>query len=752
MHDDRALGDGRLDLGAPGPDPRVDDRLEPPAGLGVAEHDRAERRSVQLAVLGEHVRAERIDDLRESARARSDDLAGELVGVDHHGSQLGEQGRDRALPRGDSPGQSYSHEMSLERQGRAYALCMTRRLGLLLALALLPLMWMGAAQADPNDRQVSITGDHVVGTYPTYDTDVDRFGVRTDSTDESDITVTVSGVSPSAYILVDKIYDIEPDRPTVFHALKPGDTLTILIDDQGLTTKQSWVFLPPGFPEISTAGPTTGTPVFVGLVSYGSSHSFQAILDRGGVPYRAWEAPEPNDFRAQPQAGARGPAYTMFEPVKESPDDTEYGYRVLEMNSRFEVVGTRRLVPDRIPGDLPLTPDDTDFYDVQYLPDGRVILVGYHRDFHQTESPWLDAIIQIQTPDGLPLFTWSSARYIHRADARVLGAKGEDYAHINSVDYQPNGDIVASFRNTGEVLRIATKPHDGYQSGQVIWRLGGNRNEFTFVDDPFGGFCAQHDARILPNGHLSVFDNGSRRDTTGPGAPQTADMCPAPAGGDLVARAQSRVAEYRLNTRTMTATLVHSFVPTGRYSPFAGNAQRLDSGNTFVGWANTQQSDGTPPFASEVAPDGEEVWSASAPGWFSYRAFTQPIAPSREVTLALNNVKSQGPNVVRAGAKPFRVYLSIDNRGSAHDRFRVQQKRVGRFDVRYRFRGKDVTAAVRHGGWVTPSIRRREGITMMVVVRRGHARHGSQHLLRVRATSLHEWSTTALAYELMRAK
>lgn len=348
------------------------------------------------------------------------------------------------------------------------------------------------------------------------------------------------------------------------------------------------------------------------------------MIDAHGVPLHVREAEEPNDFAPH----ATGPDYTVFEPVKESPDDTEYGYRVREYDAQYRLAGLQRLRP--VAG-LGVTPDDTDFHDVQYLPDGRMVLVGYHRDVRADGTPWLDAILQVVDARGRPAFTWSSKGHVDPAVGYVYGAKGEDYVHLNSVEMQPDGDLVASFRNTGQILRIATVAHDGFAPGDVVWRLGGERSEFSFIGDPYGGFCAQHDARILTNGHLLVFDNGSRRDESGPGFPQTADMCPDPTDptGPRTARPQSRIVEYALDTEAMTATQVWSHVPEGRYTEFAGNAQRLDDGSTLASWSRTEAEDGSvAPFVSRVSAAGEEVWSLQAEGWFSYRAFSHP-APDR---------------------------------------------------------------------------------------------------------------------------
>jgi hypothetical protein len=105
-HDVRAGIGPRGDLlRARGGDPRVRDAAEVGARGLVGEGDRREPLAVELAVGGEDRRAEPRDQLRERRLTRLDDLARELIGVDHGGAALREHARDGALARRDAPGQ-----------------------------------------------------------------------------------------------------------------------------------------------------------------------------------------------------------------------------------------------------------------------------------------------------------------------------------------------------------------------------------------------------------------------------------------------------------------------------------------------------------------------------------------------------------------------------------------------------------------------------------------------------------------------
>jgi hypothetical protein len=201
--------------------------------------------------------------------------------------------------------------------------------------------------------------------------------------------------------------------------------------------------------------------------------------------------------------------------------------------------------------------------------------------------------------DGTPEFTWSGWDHFRFEDwieppgANPESAEQADFDHPNSLDFDQDGHYIVSWRSLGEVTKIDA------QTGEVIWRLGGANNQFTFVNDPLGGFSAQHYARMLPNGHLLLYDNGTRHQ------PQ-----------------ETRVVEYALDPAAHTATLVWEFRHDPPiYTPFVGSVQRLANGNTAIGY-------GLAGHVSEVAPDGSMVWEGDL------RANGQSLTVYRLVRIA----------------------------------------------------------------------------------------------------------------------
>jgi hypothetical protein len=146
------------------------------------------------------------------------------------------------------------------------------------------------------------------------------------------------------------------------------------------------------------------------------------------------------------------------------------------------------------------------------------------------------------------------------------------------------------------------------KSGQILWHLGGDENEFTFVgvDSLEGvGDLTGHAFYLLENGNYLIYDNGPRR---GEGT--------------------SEAHEYSLDQVNKIAEKIMTFTPdTAIQAWHRGNAQRLPNGNTMVGWGGA--SGDHIPTATEFDKDGNTVLKV----WFddpvteSYRAFRFPYPP-----------------------------------------------------------------------------------------------------------------------------
>jgi len=227
----------------------------------------------------------------------------------------------------------------------------------------------------------------------------------------------------------------------------------------------------------------------------------------------------------------------------------------------------------------------TDLHDLQVLPNGHVLLIARDQQIIDMSmvvpggNPNAKVIgnhIQELDKSKNVVFEWRSWDHFKIVDAvhENLTAATIDYVHINAIDVDDDGNLLISSRHLSEVTKI------NRQTGEIMWRLGGANNQFTFVNDPYG-FSYQHDIRAQPNGNYTLFDNGNYH------SPRF-----------------SRAVEYQLDTLQKTATLVWEYQnDPGYFAHAQGNVQRLPNGNTLINWALHQF-----PKLTEVRPDGRKAY------------------------------------------------------------------------------------------------------------------------------------------------
>jgi hypothetical protein len=235
-----------------------------------------------------------------------------------------------------------------------------------------------------------------------------------------------------------------------------------------------------------------------------------------------------------------------------------------------------------------LTPRGTALFTAYNPVPGDLSKVGGPKD-----GKVLDSILQeVDVASGRVLFEWHSVGHVALGESywKYRKVKGKwppyDYFHINSIEVEPNGNLLVSARNTHALYEI------DHRSGKVLWRLGGKRSDFGM--GPGTVFNWQHDARRLPNGDISVFDDGA--------FPKLED--------------HSRALILRADTATKKVTLVKAYVsPDKLLALHQGGMQVLPSGNVFVGW-------GSEPYFTEFAKDGKVVFDAHfGKNMDSYRAY-----------------------------------------------------------------------------------------------------------------------------------
>jgi hypothetical protein len=259
---------------------------------------------------------------------------------------------------------------------------------------------------------------------------------------------------------------------------------------------------------------------------------------------------------------------------------------------------------------------DGDLHEFQLTPRGTAYVTVYHEvpaDLSRVGGPKngyvYDSIVQeLDVDSGDVVFEWHSLDHVplsesiqaNREPAKHASKKRPfDYFHVNSVADAPGGRIVISARNTSALYLLA-------RDGRIVWRLGGKRSDFGPA--PAVKFRFQHNARLHPDGTLTLFDNGA--------IPKLEPY--------------TRPLVLKLDAATRRATIAKTFVhPTKISSPFEGNLQLLADGGALVGWGGV-------PKVTEFTPSGDVRFELKLPYGDTYRAYRLPWSgrPGGKPTVA----------------------------------------------------------------------------------------------------------------------
>lgn len=279
-----------------------------------------------------------------------------------------------------------------------------------------------------------------------------------------------------------------------------------------------------------------------------------------------------------------------------------------------------------------------DEHELQLLDNGHALMLSYvpvPYDLSPYGGPEdgivIDLVIQEQDASKNVIFEWRALDHIPVTDTRIpLDISPVDYVHGNAIEVDYDGHLLISSRHISEITKIQR------QTGEIIWRLGGKSNQFTFTNDI--GFSFQHDIRRLANGDITLFDNGNQRNPP-----------------------FSRAVQYEINEAQRTVTRVWQYPADANiYAQYMGSMQRLDNGSTVISWGNN-------PIVNEIRPDGSKAFELQMDG-LTYRAFRSPwqgfpaaaprliVAPSPDTSTANLYFSWNGATEVQA----YEVYAGAD--------------------------------------------------------------------------------------------
>lgn len=387
----------------------------------------------------------------------------------------------------------------------------------------------------------------------------------------------------------------------------------------GVQTYQSRPDLKPPELLMTATGTTAPGAMFLGPKTPYSQNGVMIFDNDGQV---IWFLPlsnptfETNNFRMQQYKGR--PVLTWWEGVSAKMHGFGH-YRIVDQS--YQSVAYLQVANGYHGGDLHeflITPQNTALVTIFNTVRWDLTPVGGTPDGSVREG----IVQELDIETGRVLFEWHSLDHIPLTETYLPLAADKtfpyDYVHLNSIDVDRDGHLIVSSRYTSTVYKI------DHRTGDVIWRLGGKDSNFKMGPGTVTAF--QHDARIRPNGHLTVFDNSA--DNQGNKAPGVAS--------------RSRGIEMALDQTAMTATLVAEYIHPGTVLTTAqGNVETLPNGNVFIGWGVTG-------YSSEFTHDGRIVLDSKLPdGAYSYRAFRNVWAgyPTDPPAIAAQPAASGGLTV-----------------------------------------------------------------------------------------------------------
>lgn len=345
--------------------------------------------------------------------------------------------------------------------------------------------------------------------------------------------------------------------------------------------------LPDDFPELTvnySNNPADGGYYFISPFGYWGwfpdNVPYLIIMDNKGIPvfYKKLDG-HGYDFRFQPN-GHLSFFYNQWP--------TPYH---IEMDSSYRQVNTYQM------GNGYGYPD---FHEFHLLQNGHAIVMCYDPQFvdmsQVVQGGQPNAIVDgwiIQELDASKnvIFQWRSWDHYALTDADEhvdLTDTIIDLIHGNSIEVMDDA-MLLSPRNFDEITKIDRN------TGDIIWRLGGKNNMFDFINDTLR-FSRAHDIRLQPDGHITLFDNGTYH--------------PEPQFSSMV--------EYAIDESNFTVSLVRRL----RSDPdifgiIMGNVQVTSENRKVVGWGSGVP--GLTEFNQNDDPDLEIYFAG-----INYRAYHFP--------------------------------------------------------------------------------------------------------------------------------
>ncbi|MEO5590753.1 MAG: arylsulfotransferase family protein, partial [Gemmatimonadaceae bacterium] len=199
----------------------------------------------------------------------------------------------------------------------------------------------------------------------------------------------------------------------------------------------------------------------------------------------------------------------------------------------------------------------------------------------------LGTSVQHLSQIGEVLFEWSPFDHLdldyYSIPVVDRSASVINWTHGNAIDLDTDGNLLISFRNLSQVIKVDVS------TGAVLWRLGGERNQFSLENSSLPPFTGQHGVRSVGAGQIQLLDN-------------------------LGDAAGSRVQSYSVDEKRRTATVTGSRTASGGVVAFTGGStQRLPGGHTLVAF-------GSGGAVEEFDSAGNIAWKINGSPGYIFRA------------------------------------------------------------------------------------------------------------------------------------
>lgn len=184
-------------------------------------------------------------------------------------------------------------------------------------------------------------------------------------------------------------------------------------------------------------------------------------------------------------------------------------------------------------------------------PDGSSVVFSYLQEVQDGTVVW-----EFRSTDYPELYeqTHEDAEENTR-DYANQNTDAPDYVHFNSLQLDPDGNLICSFRHISSILCLDRSRNEN----QIKWTLSGKGDDFGLTEEQK---CSCQHYAIMDGEFITLFDNGNRNKLT-------------------------RICSYQLDIHEKKLLQFRERVVSGKFSSACGSVQHLYDEVFVIGWGHT---------------------------------------------------------------------------------------------------------------------------------------------------------------------